>query len=195
MVPDSPLEILEGQIRECFGKVAYAHKAHEKCADITLTGHKRIKIVQIGFSALITTGLLVIIFGDIRWVEIVTAILSTLLLGLNTYTKGDDRGEKAQKHSDTASDLWNIRESYLSLITDIRSGNLNLEEAGKRRDRLQEELAAAYKGAPRTTAKAYKRAAEALKVKEELTFSDEEIDRFLPINLRRNTIADNKPLT
>ncbi|MEH0992030.1 hypothetical protein V7J87_28835, partial [Klebsiella pneumoniae] len=28
--------ILEGQIRECYGRVVYSHKTHEKCADILI---------------------------------------------------------------------------------------------------------------------------------------------------------------
>lgn len=29
-------KILEGQLRESFGRVVYSHKTHEKCADILL---------------------------------------------------------------------------------------------------------------------------------------------------------------
>ena len=34
---DSPnaRAVLEGQLRECFGRVVYSHKTHEKCADRT----------------------------------------------------------------------------------------------------------------------------------------------------------------
>jgi hypothetical protein len=41
--PDSRA-ILEGQLRECFGRVVYSHKAHEKCADILLSRLDRIKL-------------------------------------------------------------------------------------------------------------------------------------------------------
>ena len=34
-LPES-LQVLEGQMRECFGRVVYSHKTHEKCADILL---------------------------------------------------------------------------------------------------------------------------------------------------------------
>ena len=30
------LSILEGQLRECYGRTVYSHKTHEKCADILL---------------------------------------------------------------------------------------------------------------------------------------------------------------
>ena len=99
--------------------------------------------------------------------------------------KGTDLGEVAQKHSDAASLLWNVREKYLSLITDINVGRITIDEIKNRRDELQEELANIYMGSPRTINKAYKKATEALKLNEELTFSTEEIDILLPIQLRK----------
>lgn len=36
-------QILEGQLRECYGRVVYTHKTQEKCADILLKRHSCIK--------------------------------------------------------------------------------------------------------------------------------------------------------
>lgn len=38
---------------------------------------------------------------------------------LNSYTKKYDLGEIAQKHRQAGSDLWLIREQYLSLLVDL----------------------------------------------------------------------------
>lgn len=43
-----------------------------------------------------------------------------------------------------------------------------------------------YSGVPSTNYKAYKKAQEALKQHEEMTFSNDEIDDFLPTELRRD---------
>jgi hypothetical protein len=51
---------------------------------------------------------------------------------------------------------------------------------------LNEQLVNTYKGAPKTINKAYSMASKALKENEEFTFSDGEIDKFLPESLRRN---------
>lgn len=187
MEPDSQRNILEAQIRECFGRVVWSHKTQEKCADIILTRHNRVKITQIILSALTTTGVLVAVFGEVQWVGIGTAIISALLFAINTYVKGHDMGEIAQKHADAASNLWDIREKYLSLLADIRAENISVETIIERRDDLQEKLFSSYKGAPRTINKAYGLATKALKMNEELTFSDEEIDNFLPKELRRSS--------
>ena len=73
----------------------------------------------------------------------------------------------------------------MSLITDLKMGDVSIEEIRNCRDRLQEKLSEIYKGCPRTVSKAYKEATDALKLNEELTFADEEIDLFLPIELRK----------
>ena len=179
-------EILESQLRELYGRVLWTHKTQEKCSDIVQRRHVRIKVTQIVLSALTTTGILVAVFGENKVVGIISAIISTILFGLNTYTKDYDLGEIAQKHSITATDLWNIRESYLSLLTDLKAGILTLDQIREKRDILQEALHNTYNGAPRTINKAYQAATKGLKNKEEMTFSNEEIDKLLPEELRKN---------
>lgn len=61
---------LESQIRECFGKVAYTHKAHEKCADYLENKSRYIKTVQVILSAITTGGFLYSIFGNNKYVAI-----------------------------------------------------------------------------------------------------------------------------
>lgn len=117
---------------------------------------------------------------------IVTVLLSTLLLVLNSYTKDYDLGEIAQKHRQAGVDLWIIREKYLSLLTDLRLKATTLDEMRSRRDLLMEELHAVYAGSPSTNYKAYTAAQKALKKLEDMTFSDKEIDAFLPDELKRS---------
>lgn len=177
--------LLEGQIRECYGRVVYTHKTHEKCADLLLKRHQCIKGWQIALSALVTGGVLGALSPDTRLLTLLTAILSTVLLALNSYTKDYDLGEVAQKHRQAASEIWVIRERYLSLLTDLRSHAMSPEAAREIRDGLLEGLGSIYNGAPSTNSKAYQLAQAGLKNMEEMTFSDEEIDKFLPRELRR----------
>ena len=180
--------VLEGQLRECYGRAVYTHKTHEKCADLLLDRHRCIKFWQIVLSALVTGGVLGTLSPDFGIaVTAITAILSTVLLALNSYTKDYDLGEVAQKHRQAASEVWLVRERYLSLLTDIRSEAINEGEARIQRDSLLSDLSAIYTGAPSTNAKAYLAAQKALQSMEEMTFSDAEIDKFLPKELRRMT--------
>lgn len=177
--------ILEGQLRECFGRVVYSHKTHEKCADILLARLSRIKLWQIILSAITTGGFVATVFGAGKVGALIGVLVSAALLALNAYTKNYDLGELAQKHRRAGADLWIIREKYLSLITDLRIGGKPIEALQGERNDLLEELHSVYSGAPSTTFQAYKKAQEALQQLEDLTFSDEEIDAFLPKELKK----------
>lgn len=187
--PPEPIEsargALEDQIRECFGRVVYSHKTHEKCADILLDRLGKIKLAQIVLSALAAGGFLVILFGEGRPTAIIGAIITTSLLVLNAYTKDYDLGEIAQRHRQAAADLWLVREGYLSLLTDIRGQAAGLDVCRTRRDDLLAQLHSVYSGAPSTMCKAYRAAQTALQELDELTFDDGEIDKFLPQCLRK----------
>lgn len=95
--PDSRA-ILEGQLRECFGRVVYTHKTHEKCADILLSKLSRIKLGQIILSAITTAGFIAAILGAGKVGALVGTVVSTIMLVLNAYTKDYDLGELSQKH-------------------------------------------------------------------------------------------------
>ncbi len=183
--PDDAYDVLEAQVRECFGRVIYAHKTQQKDGDLCARTLRNIKFMQIVLSALTASGVIGLAFRDDIWLKIVTAIVSLLTLGLTGYMKDFDPGASSQKHRDTAADLWAIRETYLSLLTDIRSRGVSLDDARRKRDELQGALAAIYKSAPNTTPKAYALAQEGLQRNEEYTFDDGEIDKFLPRDLRR----------
>lgn len=181
----SPSQILEGQLRECYGRVVYSHKTHEKCADILLARQSTIKLWQIILSAVTTGGFVSAVVNANDIAAAAGALLSTGLLALNAYTKDYDLGAIAQKHRQAGADLWQIRERYLSLITDLRIGLTPLVDLQAARDTLLKDLHGVYAGAPSTTFEAYRKAQEALKKLEDLTFSDAEIDAFLPRELRR----------
>jgi len=191
MEPSFRLDVIEEQIRECYARVVWTHKTHEKCSDILNARLNTIKVWQIILSAITTTGILVAVFGESKEIGILSAVLSFVLTILNTYVKQYDLGGIAQKHSDSAIAIWNIRECYLSLLTDIRTGQLDVDQVRKKRDQLQGDLFKVYKGSPRTITKAYNQASNALKNMEELTFSDNEIDSFLPSALHKNKGNDS----
>jgi hypothetical protein len=177
--------LLEGQLREAYGRAVYSHKTHEKCADILLARLGNIKFWQIVLSAITTCGFAATIFDSAKLLGMVGALVSTVLLVLNAYTKDYDLGAVAQEHKQAANDIWLIRERYLSLITDLRMKRRPLEDLLAARDELAEELHAVYAGSPSTTYKAYKEAQRALKVREDMTFSEGELDALLPHDMRR----------
>jgi hypothetical protein len=198
---DKAMELLEAQIREAFGRLVYTHKTQEKCADLKLNLFNNMRWCQTGLSAVTSTGFIAVALGDpdISHNSAICAGLAALALAfVNAYMQGSNAVQEAEKHSTTASKLWLVRESYISLITDVRSRTIALEDAKAKRDALDLKLSEIYGNAPRTTGNAYKAAQEALKLNEELTFTEAEIDLMLPVALRKaqvSTSSDNSPNT
>lgn len=174
---------LESQIREAYGRVTYSQTCHDKFINRIVKLDDRIKVSQIVLSAVTTSGFLVAIFSDDKVASIIGAVFSLALLILNTYIKNYNLSGIAQEHKKASDSLWKIREEYVSLLTDFEI--TDVDEIRNKRNELQERTAKVYSNSPRTDAKSYRAAQEALKTEEEQTFSEEEIDLMLPNSIRR----------
>ncbi len=174
---------LESQIREVYGRVVYTFTCHNKIVHRLLKRNNQIKIWQIVLSASATGGFLTTIFYSEVIASYIGALISVALLVLNAYTKDFDLPGKAELHQKAADQLWIIREEYVSLLTDFDL--LEASEIISRRDDLQTRTAEVYNQSPRTDAKSYMEAQNALKTEEEQTFSEKEIDVMLPSSIRR----------
>ena len=175
---------LESQIREAYGRVTYTQTCHDKIISRLMKTNDRIKIWQIVLSAITTSGVIVAILSEDKIASVLGAIISLVLLILNSYTKNFNLVEKAQEHKVASDTLWKIREEYVSLLTDFEI--LEPESIMKKRDELQERTAEVYSTSPRTDGKSYAEAQKALKNDEEQTFSENEIDIMLPNSIRRS---------
>ncbi|MFD1736132.1 SLATT domain-containing protein [Bacillus salitolerans] len=180
---------LESQIREAYGRVVYTFTCHNKIVERLLLKNNTIKIWQIILSALTFGSFLGTILSSEVIAGLIGAIISIVLLILNSYTKNFDLVETAQSHQKSADALWKIREEYVSLLTDF-----DLLEATvimERRDDLLNRTAEIYAQSPKTDARSFKEAQKALKTNEEQTFSEREIDVMLPNSIRREKNKNN----
>lgn len=157
--------------------------------------HGCIKLTQIVLGALTTAGVITAFLGKEYWGLGISALTSAALTALIAYTKDFDLGTIASEHKTTSDQLWNIREKYLDLLTDLQTGALNAEEIRQRRDALREDLAKVYSAARVTSPEAYGSAQKALKMKEDMTFTPDEIDMFLPVGLRKNQALKGPPVS
>lgn len=174
---------LRVQIKEAYGKVVYTYTTHLKCARQLRAFSSAIKWLIIIFSAISTCGLIgVILDWYPKAMAITSVIITTLTLILGTYSKSANLDGMVGEHLTFATQLWSIRERYVSLLTDIDT----LEDAQivEKRDELQQETGLLYKNEPLTTSYAYKQAQKALKEDEEQFFTDEELNKMLPNHLR-----------
>ncbi|WP_311879199.1 SLATT domain-containing protein [Microbacterium forte] len=178
---------LLAQVRECFGRVVYSHKTHEKQADICFSKHRWQQGVLIALTAISSGTFLVAVFGLLGnpvLTALVTSSIALMVTWISLGAKTFRFADESDAHRGIASRLWDVRESYISLISDMMSGDVSDEQARVRRDELQEATRAAYAAAPRTSPKAFTRAQGGLKHNEEMTFTPREIDLFLPAALR-----------
>jgi hypothetical protein len=172
-------------VRETFGKVVYTHKTYEKAADISTSWSKGIKLANI-ILLVLTTGTALGSLLSSKDYSLCTSVLSTITLFFVTIQFNFNFEANTTEYKNTAKKLWYIREKYQNFIADIQNERYNPEEIVIKRDSLLEELNQTYENALSTNRKAYKIAQKALKVDEEMTFSDKEIDMFLPTALRKN---------
>lgn len=171
-------------IRESFGRVVYSHKTHEKDAEIFSCQAVATRWVNIVLTSLTSGTLISTIITNQAVLAYISAFLATITLAFVIFQLSFNPEEKAEKHRQIAKELWYIRELYVNLIADVINDNISEGVILSRRNELLEKLHIIYKFAPITSSKAYKKAQEALKINEELTFSKEEIDQFLPEELK-----------
>lgn len=177
-------EKLEVQLREAYGRVTYTNTTHLKFMDSLNKKNHFLRYSQIILSAISTGGFLGTIIFDKLILTIVAGLFSSILLALNLFFKNYELDEDLRRHKESADQLWLIREKYVSLLTDFES--LSIDDIRKERDILQDETHIIYSQSPKTDSKSYKEAQKALKTEEEQFFSEEELDRILPKQLRKN---------
>ena len=185
-------------IRQSFGNVVYTHKTHEISAETESRKSLKIKYANISLVALVLVFIIIQISkpNNILWSYIGAALtiseVTFLIIQLSfSFT------DKAIQHKKTALSLLNMREKYIGLMADIINDNIEIKEIVKQRNDLQNKLEIIYNYAPQTTNVAFKESQLRLNPKgivdgEDFTFTDEEIDRFLPEKLRISNDKGNK---
>ncbi|XZJ40590.1 SLATT domain-containing protein [Clostridium perfringens] len=175
--------ILESQIRDEYGKLVYTYTCHNYIISRYKFYDNIIKGTQIVLSAVTTGSFLSIILGSKEMASYIGAICSLILLISNACSKSFDINDKINSHKKASNALWLLRENYISLIADIPI--LGIGDIMEKRDELIIKTSEIYNQSPNTDGKSYKKAQEALKSNEEQFFTDDEIDKMLPVDLRR----------
>jgi len=93
------------------------------------------------------------------------------------------------QHRNSAEKYKTLRDEYMSLITDVMSNNTDEEILIEKRDELLKRYSLIGENSPTTTYDDYKNAQESLGLAgnsdEEFTWSNEQIDKFLPEELKQ----------
>lgn len=172
-----------------FAGVVWTHKIQEKQADIYLDRFNMLEFFRLSSSAVTMSGIFAVIFIDKFWLKVATAIISVISLFINSYYKTYDLKGLQKQHKKSALDLLELREEFISVLCDIKINKYDEDNLIKKRNELSQKQMCIYKESLDTSADAYERAQKALKQQNDNTYSDEEIDSFLPIIARKNFTA------
>ncbi len=177
-------------IRQSFANTVFTHKVHEVAAELQEDKSFWVKIINIFLVSLVLAFLFLqtkfpesIIFS---YVGVGITISEIIFLIVQLTFSFENR---AISHKNSALKFLGLRDSYRLLITDVMNGSIKKSEIIYQRDRLQKEYQIISELAPQTGNKEYTKAQKKLNKRgaiqgEEFTWSDEEIDWFLPEELR-----------
>ena len=174
---------IEANLREAFGRVAWSNKTHEKQADIYHDKYKFLLWVKIILAGSTSAGGIFSVFSECIWARVATAAIATIIFIIDLIFSNCDYANLRDLHQKTATKLWEIREYYVALLCEIHTSSPDLAMIRKLHLEYIELLSKIYENAPRTSSEAYNMATKALH-KEELTFTNDEIDKLLPYSLR-----------
>ena len=177
--------ILEDVVRNTFAGAVWTHKIHEKQADLYAREYHTMETINILCASLTSAGVVGTILYSETWLKIITAVLSFVTVFCNAYFKSFALQDMIDKNRATAHKVVCLRNDLVTLITELKLKAKPIEDIASSYKELSQKLNDAYASAPSTTKKAVDEAEHALKDCDEYTYTDQEIDRFLPQHLRR----------
>lgn len=104
---------------------------------------------------------------------------------ITTYFKSYDLKSLQKQHKKTAVELLELREDLVSVLCDIKTGRYTEEELKVKRDLMLKRKIDIAKNTIDPDDKAVNKASDNLKNRKDNTYSDNEIDSFLPILARK----------
>ncbi|MDB5264653.1 MAG: hypothetical protein JWN64_224 [Parcubacteria group bacterium] len=177
-------------VRQSFANSVFSHKVQEVAAENAGKWGKHVKIANIGITAVALLMLLLQVGNPSNFVfsYIGSAVASFEILFLIVQlTFNFD--QIAVSHKNSALKYMQLRDKYRSLIVDIMNDRATQDAVSARRDSLQAEYQVISDLAPQTGPKEYIEAQTRLNTAgtpggEQFTWSDAEIDQYLPESLR-----------
>ncbi len=178
-------DYLESTVRNTYGGVVWSHKIQEKQADIYTNRYRRMETAKIWAASLTSAGIVSLVFTDALWVKLVSALISFVSIFVSAFFKSFDLKTMTTAHKKSAADTLAIRDELITLILQIRMKKESPDVLFSKYEELTSRLHKIYAEAPAATDKAVEKARVALNVQKDNTFSDEEIDSYLPEALRK----------
>lgn len=179
------LQTLEDEVREYYAKVVWSHKIQEKQADIYAKYFQIMESVNIALVSMSTVGIIAIIFEDQLWLKIASAVIALASIFTTLYLRTFDVQNSSLQHKITANRLIGMRDQLRILLLEIRLRSQPMNALIDDFKIIVKKTNSIYQEAPATSDKAVRLAEEALKIKKDNTFTNDEINLFLSDGLKR----------
>jgi SMODS and SLOG-associating 2TM effector domain family 4 len=170
-------------LRLTFGHIVYRQKAHLQVAHSRVAWSRGLR----GAEALLMLGVaftsLAAAYGRGSGYVIVSALLGAVALVVLLFQVTFDLDGSARAHRSAAARLWQIREQYRAVLSDLHDGAIDPAEARRRRDALTDAMREFLDQAPAVPPQP--RQANEQGMAEEPVLSDAQIDGMLPESLRK----------
>lgn len=179
-------------IRQTFANTVFTHKVQEVAAENKEKKGNCIKIFNIILTSLVLIFLVLqLIFSDKFFLTYISAGITIGEIIFLIVQLSFDFDKQMIFHKNSALKYMQLRDKYRSLIVDIMNDTISEQSLISKRDLLQSEYQVISDLSPQTGGNEYEEAQKRLNMRgvvksEQFTWSDEEVDRFLPEELRLN---------
>lgn len=183
---------LLSSIRKTYASVVWSHKIQEKQAEIYDAQYACLEKLNIGAASLTSAGIIALIFTDQLWIKIGSALLSFITLFVSAFFKSFELPQIGKRNKETANKLISVRDELELLILKLKTEAASTPDILAKYEELVKKADEIYLAAPNTTPKAVERARQALKIQNDNTYTDDEIDSLLPAELREGNNHNGK---
>lgn len=179
---------LVDHIRLSFASIVGAYEGHAAAAGRLARWGWYMKVAML---ALVGIAAIAAVIADQRGgvFQTVAATITALAFVACAAYIALDPEPRVYGHRASAARLWLVCEKYRALLTEVHDELLDVAEITRRRDALLQEASAAFDQASPADQQTYDIARKALSGGRRGGYSDEELDTFLPVALRRPTNA------
>ena len=175
---------LSDHLRLTFGHIVYRQRAHSELAHSRVLWSRALRSVEALLMLGVAFASLSAAYGRGAGYVIVSAVLGGLALLVLLFQVTFDLDGSARAHRSSSARLWQIREQYRAVLSDLHDGAIDPAEARRRRDALTDAMHDFLERAPSVPPQPHQPGEQGA-VTGEPALTDAQIDGMLPESLRK----------
>lgn len=173
-------------LTKLYASTVWTHKIQEKESDRLRNIDIFLKSCSIVLLALSASGIFSVVFLNSQVLAIITSIFTFLSLIVSIVSMSCDFKASSTKHKKSALEFLTLRNALEVCLTDINYGRFSSEEMLKKKDYFEKKYTECCQSSLSASNIAVSRARKALYKIKDNTYSDEEMEKLIPMHLRKN---------